>query len=145
MVGPILTKASIAWHSPVNTSFVQKWLLKKLSPLQNNCIRVNSSAYKATPIQSLEAEIRVSPLGFYLDSLRAQFRLRLERLEVEEVIWLALKKVRQILARIEENRNRGKRPRRRNQRAAKCKNDEDDVGQIGKRGGHRQQGQKEED
>jgi hypothetical protein len=46
-------KASIAWHSPTGTPHAQKWLLKKLSPLQNSCLRAISPAYKATPIQNL--------------------------------------------------------------------------------------------
>jgi hypothetical protein len=38
-------------------------------PLQNNCLRVISGAYRATPIRNLEVEVGVPSLEIYLDSL----------------------------------------------------------------------------
>jgi hypothetical protein len=73
-----------------------------------------------TPIQNLEAEVGVLLLGIHLDSNQAQIQLRLEDLEVQEVVSLAVERVKQSLDRPEEDKNRGKRLRRRNQRAGRC-------------------------
>jgi hypothetical protein len=62
--------------------------------------------------------------------LQARFRLRLEESEVQEVVWLAVERVRQTFDRLEKDRNRGRRPRRRNQRAGRGRNDEDGLGQM---------------
>ncbi len=58
---------------------------------------------------------------------------------------MAVERVRRTLARLEEDRNRGRKPRRKNQRAARGGNDEGDVEPMRKRSGHGQQGQEEED
>jgi hypothetical protein len=54
--------------------------------MQNYCLRAISGAYRATHIKNLEAEAGVPPLGTYLDSIQAQFRVRLKGLVVAEVI-----------------------------------------------------------
>jgi hypothetical protein len=48
--------------------------------------------------------------------------VKLEGSEVQEAIWLAFEKVRQTLGRLEEDRNRGREPRRKYQRAARGRN-----------------------
>jgi hypothetical protein len=58
-----------------------------------NCLRVISGAYRATPIRNLEVEVRVPPLGIHLDSLKAQFRVKLEESEVAGMIREAVGKV----------------------------------------------------
>jgi hypothetical protein len=123
IIHPILTKASTAWHSLVSTPFAQKWLLKELSPPYNSCLRAISGAHKATPMCNLEAEVGVLLLGIHLDCLQAQFRVRLEESEVQEVIWLAVEKVWRTLDELEGDRNRARRPKRRHQSAAKSKNE----------------------
>jgi hypothetical protein len=144
IVCPIVTKAFTAWHSPIGPPLARKWLLTELSPLQNSCLRAISGAYKATPIWNLEAEVEVPPLGIHLDGFQARFWLMLEESEVQEVVWLAVKRVRWSLDRLEEDRNRGRRPRRRNQRAGRGGIDVDGVEQMGERGGHWQHGQEDE-
>jgi hypothetical protein len=62
-------------------------------PLQDNCLRAISRAYRATPIRNSEVEVRVPPLGIYLDSIQAQFRVWLEEPEVAGVIREAVQKV----------------------------------------------------
>jgi hypothetical protein len=96
-------------------------------------------------IRNLEAEVGVPPLGIHLDSLQARFRVRLEESGVQEVIWLAVERVRQTLDRLEGDRNRGRRPMRRHHRAARGENEEGGMEGMGERGGHGQDGQEEED
>ncbi len=57
--------------------YARKHVLTDLMPLQNNCLRAISGAYRATPIRNLEVEVGVPPLGIHLDSIQAQFRVRL--------------------------------------------------------------------
>jgi hypothetical protein len=59
------------WHSPIGTPYARKYVLKDLMAMQNKCLRAISRAFKATPIRNLEVEVRVPPLGIYLDSLEA--------------------------------------------------------------------------
>jgi hypothetical protein len=40
-------------------------------PLQNNCLRAISVAYRAIPIRNLEVEVGVSPLKIHLDGIEA--------------------------------------------------------------------------
>jgi hypothetical protein len=62
-------------------------------PLQYNCLRAISGAYRATPIRNLEVEVGVPPLGIHLDSIQARFRVRLEKSEAAWVIREAVEKV----------------------------------------------------
>jgi hypothetical protein len=62
-------------------------------PLQNNCLRVISGAYRATPIRNSEIEVGVPPLRIHLDSLQARFRVKLEESEVAGAIMEAVGKV----------------------------------------------------
>jgi hypothetical protein len=62
-------------------------------PLQNNCLRAISGAYRATPIQNLESEVGVPPIGICLGSVRARFRVRLEESEAAGVISETVEKV----------------------------------------------------
>jgi hypothetical protein len=66
-------------------------------PLQNNCLRAISGAYRATPIRNLAVEVGVPPLGINLDSLQAQFRAKLEESEVAGVIREAVENVKRCL------------------------------------------------
>jgi hypothetical protein len=145
IVCPIHTKASTAWHSPIGTPFVRKWLLKELSPFQNSCLRAISGAYKATPICNLETEVRVPLLRIHLDSLHGRLKVRRKESKVQEVIWLAVERVRQTLDMLEGNKNRGRSSRRRHQRAANGKNEAGGMGRIGERSRHSQNGQEDED
>jgi hypothetical protein len=62
-------------------------------PLQNNCLRAISGAYRSTPIRNLEVEVGVPPLGIHLDSIQARFRVKLEESEAVVVIREAVEKV----------------------------------------------------
>ncbi len=69
IVRPAIAYASTAWYSSLGTPYARKYILKDLMPLQNNCLRVISGAYRATPIRNLEVEVGVPSLEIYLDSL----------------------------------------------------------------------------
>jgi hypothetical protein len=62
-------------------------------PLQNNCLRAISGAYRVTPIQNLEVEVGVQPFGIDLNSIQAQLRVRLEKSEAAGAIRKAVEKV----------------------------------------------------
>jgi hypothetical protein len=78
IVRPAITYASTAWYSSLGTPHARKDVLKDLTPLQNNCLRAISGAYRATPIRNLEVEVGVPPLEIHLDSLQARLRVMLE-------------------------------------------------------------------
>jgi hypothetical protein len=92
IVRPAITYASTARYSPLGTPYACKYVLKDLMQLQNNRLRAISWAYKATPIRNLEDEVEVPLLQFHLDSIQAQFRVRLEELEVAGTIREAVEK-----------------------------------------------------
>ncbi len=66
---PAIAYASTAWSLPLGTLYAQRYVLRDLMPLQNNCLRAISGAHRATPIQNLEVEVRVPPLGIHLESI----------------------------------------------------------------------------
>jgi hypothetical protein len=92
--------------------YARKYILKDLMPLRNNYLRAISGAYRATPIRNLEVEVGVPLLGIHLDSLQAQFRMKLEESEVEGVIREAVGKVKKYLG-IEQGGTVRRRRRRR--------------------------------
>ncbi len=67
--------------------------LKNLMPLQSNCLRAISGAYRATPTRNFEVEVRAPPLVIHLDSIQARFRVKLEESEAVWVIREAVEKV----------------------------------------------------
>jgi hypothetical protein len=71
IVCPAITYASTVWYSPLETPYAHRYILKDLMPLQNNCLRVISGTNRATPIQNMEVEVGVPPLGINLDSIQA--------------------------------------------------------------------------
>jgi hypothetical protein len=66
--------------------YARKYVLKGLMPLQNNCLRAISGAYRATPIKTLEVDVGDPLLGIHRDSIQAQVRARLEESEMVGVI-----------------------------------------------------------
>jgi hypothetical protein len=53
IVCPAITYTSTAWYSPLGTLYTHKYVLQDLKPMQNNCCRAISGAYRATPIQNM--------------------------------------------------------------------------------------------
>lgn len=49
----------------------------KLAVLQNRCLRIVASAFRATPVSILEVETHIAPMRIHLNQLQAQVRLRL--------------------------------------------------------------------
>jgi len=77
VVRPMLTFASSIWHSPRNLRGATEKHVKQLTVMQNTCLRTVLGAYKATPVQVLEAEAAVSPMRIQLD--RALLRSKIIR------------------------------------------------------------------
>jgi hypothetical protein len=80
-------------YSPLVTPYDRKYVLKDLMPLQNNCLRATSVAYRATPTKNLEVEVGVPPLGIDQDSIQARQWVKLEESEGAEAIREAAEKV----------------------------------------------------
>ena len=72
-----MTYASVVWHAPNEIKATPKALENKLAVIQNKCLRSIAGAFKATPVQSLEAETYVAPMPIHLNQLQAKGRLRL--------------------------------------------------------------------
>jgi hypothetical protein len=66
IVCPAITNTSTAWYSLLGTPYACKYVLKELEPLQNNCLRAISEAYRATIIKNLEDEVEFPLLGIHL-------------------------------------------------------------------------------
>ena len=76
VVRPAITYGSTVWHTPSELRG-SKTLEKKLSIIQNKCLRSIAGAYRATPIPVLEAETYISPLILHLDRLQRNARNRM--------------------------------------------------------------------
>ena len=76
VVRPVMTYGSTVWHMPKEVK-KSKTSTSKLSVMQNNCLRIITGAFKATPIPVLEAETYIAPIDVHLDTLQAQARHRL--------------------------------------------------------------------
>jgi hypothetical protein len=111
-------------------------------PLQNNCLRAISTAYKATHIRKLEVEVGVPPLGIHLDSIQAQLRVRLEESEAAEAIREAVVKEESLIggARGQAGRRQRRRARRGTQGNVKGRTLRDDAGNEEQRGGEAGEG-----
>ncbi len=106
-------------------------------PLQNNCLRAISGAYRATPIRNLEVEVGVPPLGIHLDRIQARFRVILEESEAAGAIREAVQKVKRWIEWDEgQGGGRGRRRAgRRNQGNVRGGTSLESGGNGGKRGG----------
>ena len=67
MVQPATNFASSVWHSPEHTPEANKGRVQKLGVMQNGCLRIVLGAYRATPVQVLEAEAEVPSIQLQLD------------------------------------------------------------------------------
>ncbi len=94
--------------APPSTRFFRKGLGDELQRVENRWLRTVSRAYKATPVQSLQAEVGIPPLPLHLDGRQARFRLRSAESGIDRVIGEGIFKVRQFLS---CTRTRSRRPR----------------------------------
>ena len=76
VVRPILTFAAPIWHRPKGTSGFSKTYIRTLETIQNTYLRSVLGAYKATPVQVLEAELQIPPIEIYLDRLTINYQAR---------------------------------------------------------------------
>jgi hypothetical protein len=81
---------------------------KALEKTQNDCLRVVSGAYKATPTYLLEVETKTPPLDLYLNYHRAKFERRTKATPVGKVIEEAERRVRSRFDPLGRNRKRRK-------------------------------------
>ena len=78
VIRPAMTYGALAWHQPRGNRGLNQGPSGALAPFQNQCLRVMTGAYRATPVSTLEAEAYVPPLNLYLDSMVARATQRLE-------------------------------------------------------------------
>lgn len=75
VVRSAIAYGAAAWHKPTEKGYT-KGIAQGLLPIQTQCLRAVSGAYKATPRRQLETETGVPPLGLYLDRCAAGFEIR---------------------------------------------------------------------
>lgn len=76
---PAMTYCSAVWHAPAELKGLpKKTVEKKLSVVQNKCLRMVSGAYKATHLQALGAETYVSLISLHPNQLQAKSRYRMQ-------------------------------------------------------------------
>ena len=71
-----MTYGSTVWHTPREIK-KNKATTSKLSVMQNKCLRTVTGAFKATPVEVLEAETFIAPMELHLDNLQTKSRYRL--------------------------------------------------------------------
>ena len=76
VVRPAMTYGSTVWHTPREIK-KNKATTSKLSVMQNKCLRTVTGAFKATPVEVLEAETFIAPMELHLDNLQIKARYRL--------------------------------------------------------------------
>lgn len=93
VVRPAMSYGSAVWHSLPEHNNLPKIATSKVSVIQNKCLGVVLGAYKATPIQVLEAETYVPPMSLYLKHLQIKARYRLRVSEQSKFIAKSCKKI----------------------------------------------------
>lgn len=78
VIRPAITYGSTVWYAPAGTKDARKDMAGKLEIMQNRCLRIVAGAYKATPIEVLQAETMLPPMQVHLDQLQAKARSRLK-------------------------------------------------------------------
>jgi hypothetical protein len=78
--------AAPIWHKPPNCATKPCGPASKLQKHQNQCLRIVTGAYKATPIRQLETESFIPPLDLWLNGRLALFQARLERTGIAQLI-----------------------------------------------------------
>ena len=76
VVRPAMTYGSTVWHTPREIK-KNKATTSKLSVMQDKCLRTVTGAFKATPVEVLEAETFIAPMELHLDNLQIKARYRL--------------------------------------------------------------------
>jgi hypothetical protein len=74
VVRPTLTFAAPIWHQPEGTTEATKRHTKKLTIIQNDCLRTILGAFKATPVPVLEADAVIAPIKLQLDRLVLRYQ-----------------------------------------------------------------------
>jgi hypothetical protein len=113
VVRPAFTTCCPAWWAPPFTPFYQKGLGEELERIENRCLRTVSGAYKATPVQSLQAEVGVPPLSLHMDGRQACFCLWSAESGIDWVIGEGILKVRQFISCARARPRRPRTPRSR--------------------------------
>jgi hypothetical protein len=70
---------------------------KKLQKVKNRSLRTVTGAHKATPLQSLQADVGILPLPLHMDCRQACFCLRSAESVIKKIITKSITKVRQFL------------------------------------------------
>jgi hypothetical protein len=67
-----------AYHAPTEQEGAPRGIAVALELIQNDCLRVVTGAYKATPIRHLESEASCPPIDLYLNKRVADFEARIK-------------------------------------------------------------------
>lgn len=75
---PAMTYGAPAWHQPTEPGEGPRGVATRLSKIQNQCLRVVTGAFRATPIRDLETESLCPPIDLVLNERVAKFEAKLE-------------------------------------------------------------------
>lgn len=76
-VRPAITYGSTVWYAPSGVKDAEKGTAGKLEIIQNRCLRVVAGAYKAMPLEVIQAKPMIPPMQEYLNQLQAKARSHL--------------------------------------------------------------------
>jgi hypothetical protein len=93
VICPAITTGCPAWWGPSSMLFFQKGVGEELQKVKNCCLRTVFGAYKAMPVQSLQAEAGGPPLPLHMDGRKACCCLRLTESVIDRVIGESILKV----------------------------------------------------
>lgn len=95
VVRPAMTYVSAMWYSPTGTKGAKQGTVDKIEVIQNKCLRAIAGAYRATPIEVLQAETLIPPMKEHLINCRSILGLVL-RLAAKQLLYeSSVKKLKQ--------------------------------------------------
>jgi reverse transcriptase-like protein len=86
VIRPAIAHAAHAWHQPDTDKGRGTTPTRRLQKVQNECLRVVTGGFKATPIKSLETLAHVPPLDLYLSSRVAIYRKKARDSGMDDLI-----------------------------------------------------------
>ena len=89
-----MTYGSTVWHTPSCLPGVSKKIQRRLTVIQNKCLRIISGAFKAVNESILEKESYVPPIPLYLDRLSALAKIRHRNAGTGAIIEAACERIR---------------------------------------------------
>lgn len=72
VICPVIIYGLMVWYTPAEIKNARKDIAEKLDVIQNRCLKIVASVYKATSIEVLQVETIVPPMQIHLDQLQTK-------------------------------------------------------------------------